>query len=184
MKPYKPRDNREQVKADASDILRWLMTTTAPPQVRTPAGKQMISLIIREAFWKYGTCDGDTVTVFATPEAIAGEEELRRDHIYPLGKTIKLLIPRWGDVNYTLELLKERSTVCHVTRSQHSLLGKFDLELDGLERYRAAGFTIINRVTGDVVPLPVSGEERRRELEREKTELAKRLEIIQQELAG
>lgn len=80
MKPYKQRDNRELVKSDASDILRWLMTTTAPPQTRTPAGRQMISLIIREAFWKYGTCDGDTVTTLATPEAINGEGDLRRDH--------------------------------------------------------------------------------------------------------
>ena len=46
----------------------------------------------------------------------------------------------------------------------------------------AAGLTVIDRVTGDAVPLPMSDRERREELEREKVELAERLKIIQQEL--
>jgi len=41
---------------------------------------------------------------------------------------------------------------------------------------------VIDRVTGDAVPLPMSDRERREELEREKVELAERLKIIQQEL--
>ena len=182
MKPYKPREDRELVKSDAADILRWLMTTTAPPQIRTPAGRRMIQLIVREPFWKYGTCDGDTMVQFATPEAITGEGELRRDHVYPLARTIELLKPRWGDTKYALSLLEERSMVCGVTKAQHSQLGKFDVELDGFERYRAAGLTVVDRVTGDAVPLPVSDRERRGELEREKLELAERLKIIQREL--
>lgn len=98
--------------------------------------------------------------------------------------TSVVTIPRWGDTNYALDLLKERSTVCHVTKEQHTQLGKFDEELDGLERYRAAGLTIIDRVTGDAVPLPVSDKQRRQELQREMTELAERLKIIQEELGG
>lgn len=191
MRPYKASENRDAVKRDAVDIMAYLMASPLPI-MRTQTGNNLIRTIIQEPVWKHGTCDGENNVMYATPEAIANtstdNSAIKRDHVFTMAKTTAMLLDHWGDTDYAIKVLEERSVTCFVTRAQFSQLKKFDDIFDGFERYRAAGITIIDRSTGFQLKFPVSEEERqkrRQKLEdacKEEKEARERREKAEQEL--
>ena len=113
-------------------------------------------MVIDAALWKITEAESRhkhrtrfcSQTVFLSPGC-----DCRHDHVFQRARMIDDLIR--GGPNCADEVVS-RAVACTITREEHSALNRHK-DLDGWERYREAGITVIDAQTGQEFRASLSG---------------------------
>jgi len=137
------------LEEDLKDI-KILLEAIRKLQISERVKKRMLV----HALWQIAMVTGNTQSSFFgrfRSEAVIRETGLKieRDHIYRKENLIRELLGLSPD----LDRIVARAHCCVVTKDEHVKLGAVDAEIDGWERYRAAGITVYDMAATPAQPI-------------------------------
>jgi hypothetical protein len=143
---FKPHPRAEDRRRSATTALKGILELNLYP----PHKKKLLSTCL----WKLTEADGKYNLRFRTQESvrIANSKQLHHEHVHRRDKMVLALLADPARA----EDISSCAVACIVTRAEHRELDRVDKafpELDGWERYRKAGLTVIDLVSGDPLDL-------------------------------
>ena len=137
MKPYLPRPDRNERLASAIKAAEALVNLDLYPQHK----RELLSICV----WKATEVDGKFNTRFCTQGALEAGPETKLNHEHVIER--KKLVDRMLVGEPVADVLKA-AVACIVTVDEHRLLtdlSRTHPDLEGWERYEAAGIKVVDR---------------------------------------
>ena len=137
----KHRDSDERKKSAIVAIDAILAMDIYPPHKRK---------LLSKCIWFLTEADGKLKTQFCSESALAApKKSLRHEHVFIKKRIIDELLKPGCDVDELAKL----AIGCIVTIDEHAELHSIDKALNGWKRYAAAKVKVIDRATGNPIPL-------------------------------
>jgi len=141
--PFPPFRRRPDAEARIQSALHAIRCILAAESVLPEHKTELLSICLwkiteAEGFGKYETRFVSTGSLDRPASGLA------HDHVHERAKLVRGLL----DGSLSVEALREHAIACTVSRDEHHLLGSVPKQLDGWDRYRAAGIAVIDRGAG------------------------------------
>ncbi len=133
----------EERKRSATTLIKLLLAEDRPG-VLTEHYVELLGILL----WKLTEADSQKhKTRFQTQGALnrCGNTKLQHEHVFQKAKMIALLMKAKPE---EVDSILQDAVGCTVTKEEHEVLKGFDAEY-GWDRYRKAGLTVIDTLTGE-----------------------------------
>jgi hypothetical protein len=135
-------ESQDTVKRLA-DIKLVLKTTRG-----LPIGDRLKRTLLSQAIWQVAHATGNFRGRYRSENVIRQSGlEIERDHIYPKTRLIEQIMSASDNLDDVLDQVIQRARCCTVSADEHERLHDFDSELDGWNRYEAAGIVVYDMLT-------------------------------------
>jgi hypothetical protein len=145
-KEYKPKKNRDEVVTSAYAGIKLLLSESAKNIILVHK-KELLTILL----WKLTGLDGKYNCRYATKGSLENlDKEIQHEHVYTRKEIIEELLEKPDDYKEILS----KAVACIVLKEEHDLLSKLDdSRINGFERYKKCGLTVIDRLTGKAIDL-------------------------------
>jgi hypothetical protein len=107
-------------------------------EIHLPTKKRMLV----HALWEVAITTGNFYPRYRSQTVTQGlGHPVQRDHIFQKAHVITQLL---NNPNYASEIAVDHSICCVVTRQEHTALHDVNPNLDGFDRYHAAGIVVVD----------------------------------------